>query len=162
MLTIKPPGMNWPAGKNSVFLAGSIEMDTASPWQEVVIKTLGDSDADVVIYNPRRDEWDSSWKQEANDENFREQVEWELRSMFDVEIVAMYFDPATKSPITLLELGLLAGRAGLPQNASKSFIVCCPKGFWRKGNVDIVCEQYKIQMVETLEDLIKAIQDKLI
>jgi hypothetical protein len=48
----------------------------------------------------------------------------------------MYFDPNTKSPISLLELGLFA--------QSKKLIVCCPRGFWRKGNVDITCDRYGI------------------
>lgn len=58
----------------------------------------------------------------------------------------MYFDPSTKSPISLLELGLYA-RAG-------KMIVCCPDGFWRKGNVDIVCFRHKIKQVQTLDALI--------
>jgi hypothetical protein len=33
-------------------------------------------------------------------------------------------------------------------------IVCCPEGFWRKGNVDIVCKYYEVRQVATLEDLI--------
>lgn len=61
----------------------------------------------------------------------------------------MYFDPKTKSPISLLELGLFA-RTG-------KLIVVCPKGFWRKGNVDIVCKRYEVKQVETIEEAIKYI-----
>ncbi len=56
----------------------------------------------------------------------------------------MYFDPNTKSPISLLELGLYA--------ASDKLTVCCPEGFWRKGNVDIVCERYGVEQVDTIEE----------
>jgi hypothetical protein len=48
----------------------------------------------------------------------------------------MYFDPNTLSPISLLELGLHA--------KSGKLIVCCPEGFYRKGNVDIVCQNFGI------------------
>jgi hypothetical protein len=63
----------------------------------------------------------------------------------------MYFDPNTQSPISLLELGLHARDGKL--------IVLCPEGFWRKGNVDIVCEKYGVKQVESFEELIKAINE---
>lgn len=65
----------------------------------------------------------------------------------------MYFAPKTKAPITLLELGLFA--------ASKKLLVCCPEGFWRKGNVDIVCHKYNIPMYQTLSDLLSKIKTLL-
>ena len=61
----------------------------------------------------------------------------------------MYFDPNTTSPISLLELGLHA--------KSKKMIVCCPEGFWRKGNVDIVCENFYIPTFNSLDELIKSL-----
>jgi hypothetical protein len=66
------------------------------------------------------------------------------------DMVIMYFDPATKSPITLMELGFLAARR--PDRV----FVCCPEGFWRKGNVDIICERESIQTYDTLEKLLRA------
>jgi hypothetical protein len=65
----------------------------------------------------------------------------------------MYFDPNTKSPISLLELGLFA--------SSKKLIVCCPDGFWRKGNVRIVCELYNIPLFNDYDQWMAAIQEKL-
>ena len=61
----------------------------------------------------------------------------------------MYFDPNTKSPISLLELGLYA--------TSKKLHVICPKGFWRKGNVDIICKKYDIPIYETINEFINKI-----
>jgi len=37
-------------------------------------------------------------------------------------------------------------------------IVICPEGFWKKGNVDIVCERYKVKQVEKLEEAIELIE----
>ena len=128
----------------SVFLSGSIEMGVAENWQARVEKGL--SESEVIIFNPRRDDWDSSWVQAKDNPQFREQVEWELSAMEKANVIAMYFDPETKSPISLLELGLF-GSTG-------KMIVCCPSGFWRKGNVDIVCERYHIKQVDSLDDLI--------
>jgi hypothetical protein len=53
----------------------------------------------------------------------------------------------------LLELGLFA-RSG-------KMVVCCPEGFWRRGNVQIVCQSFEIQLVETLEELKDAVTKKL-
>lgn len=51
-----------------IFLAGSIEMGSAELWQDVVKDALADTDC--VLLNPRRDDWDSSWKQEKDDPQF--------------------------------------------------------------------------------------------
>lgn len=127
----------------TIFLAGSIEMGAAELWQDKVTNAL--QNYDVTILNPRRDDWDSSWTQEKTNPQFREQVEWELSAQELSDLTVMYFDPKTKSPITLLELGLFSGGP---------LLVCCPKGFWRKGNIDIVCERYRIPLFETLDELI--------
>jgi len=128
----------------TIFLAGSIEMGVAEKWQDRAAMLL--SQIHYTILNPRRSDWDSSWKQEIQNEQFYEQVTWELQGLEDAEWVLMYFDPNTKSPITLLELGLIAGLH--PQK----LIVICPEGFYRKGNVDIVCDRYRIKTARSLEE----------
>lgn len=145
----KEASWDWdPKKYKSVFLAGSIEMGKAEDWQDKVIKSL--EDEHIVFFNPRRGNWDSSWKQEIGNKKFKEQVLWELNHIDFADLVVLYLDPDTKSPISLLELGLCAGKGKL--------IVCCPEGFWRKGNVDIVCEKYGIKQVKDLDELIQAIK----
>lgn len=132
----------------NIFLAGSIELGLAEKWQEKVITAL--SDKPIRFLNPRRNDWDSSWKQDIHNDNFVEQVIWELNSLEMAQIIIMYFDPNTKSPISLLELGLHA--------KEQKLVVLCPEGFWRKGNVDVVCEYYGINQVDTFDELIKFIR----
>jgi hypothetical protein len=127
----------------SVFLAGSIELGSARNWQTFLEDQL--SALNIIILNPRRDQWDSSWVQSKANPQFREQVEWELSALEKTNVIAMYFEPNTKSPVSLLELGLFA-RSG-------KMVVCCPPGFWRKGNVDIVCETYSVKQVDSLNEL---------
>ena len=131
----------------SVFLAGSIEMGTTEDWQTKVTAKLVESGKVGTIYNPRRDDWDSSWVQSIHNAQFKEQVEWELDHLECAGYVFFYFDPNTKSPITLLELGL---RAGLGMSA----VVVCPDGFWRKGNVEVVCDTYSrnLHLTDNIED----------
>ncbi len=134
-----------------VFLGGSIEMGKAIDWQKEVIKAL--SDQPLIFVNPRRDDWNSSWEQSIDNPEFFEQVAWELKSLEQADFIVMFLDPATLSPITLMEIGLHA-RSG-------KMIVCCSKGFWRKGNVDIVGKLYDYPVVETIEEIIEAIRKQL-
>jgi hypothetical protein len=135
---------------NGVFLAGSIEMGKAVDWQTEIAEKC--KDVDVTFFNPRRDDWGSSWVQSIDNDNFREQVQWELDSMEKAKKIVIYFDKDTQSPITLLELGLHA--------KDGKMCVCCPEGFWRKGNVEIVCDRHNIPMVDDIEGLIKFIKDE--
>lgn len=151
MKEIKAPHKIVKDGNLNIFLAGSIEMDKAENWQNKVIECFYNHE--VTFFNPRRTSWDPTWKQEINNPKFKEQVEWELDALEQADMIIMYFDPATKSPISLLELGLFA--------SSKKLIVCCPQGFWRKGNVDIVCERHMIEQAENFEILINQIKLKL-
>ncbi|MFK7771298.1 MAG: nucleoside 2-deoxyribosyltransferase domain-containing protein [Saprospiraceae bacterium] len=135
----------------SIFLAGSIEQDKAARWQDEVIGKL--KQYNYTILNPRRKKWDASWEQRIDDPNFKERVNWELDALEKADVILMYFDPRTKSPISLLELGLFA--------KSGKLVVCCPEGFWRKGNVDIVCDRFGVEQVEDLEDAIFSMKNKL-
>jgi hypothetical protein len=126
----------------TVFLAGSIEMGDAEDWQSIAEKRL--DAAGWTVFNPRRNDWDSSWKQEMGDNQFTEQVEWELRHLEVADQVILYFSPGTKSPISLLELGLFYRKC----------LVVCPDGFWRKGNVDIVCNQYGVRRFTCLDSVL--------
>jgi hypothetical protein len=142
---ITPPHpIEIPQGHKSIFLAGSIEMGIAIDWQNQLIEAV--KDCQGVLLNPRRTDWDASWEQTIDNPAFKEQVNWELAGLEIADLIVYYFAPQTKSPITLLELGLYA-RLG-------KIVVCCPDGFWRKGNIDVVCERYGVKQVEKLEDLV--------
>lgn len=144
MIEVQAP--NIPKGEVRLFLAGSIEMGAAEDWQEYLLEALS-GDEQLVIYNPRRWDWNANWEQSIDSPKFREQVEWELNALHSADIIVMYFDPRTKSPITLLELGLHA--------QGRKLIVICPEGYWRKGNVDIVCEFYGIRTMKSLDEFIE-------
>lgn len=151
MKVIKAPEFFLSSPRPYVFLAGSIEMGVAENWQARLERELADEEG--TILNPRRDDWDSSWVQSIKNEKFREQVEWELDAMTLADVIAMHFDVSTKSPITLLELGLYA--------ESGNLIVDCGEGFWRRGNVEIVCAKKKIPMVPNIEALIAEVKQRV-
>lgn len=149
-IVLTPPSSNFdvPKGYKKIFLAGSIEMGKAEDWQQKVITAV--SDFEKVIYNPRRENWDSTWAQTIDNPKFKEQVDWELEGLEESDLIIMNFTPETMSPISLMEFGLYA-RSG-------KMVVYCPEGFWRKGNVDVVCEMYNIPQVEKFEELITLIK----
>lgn len=147
-IVITPPAQIVNTQHKKIFLAGSIEMGKAEDWQKKIIDAVQDSDR--VIFNPRRENWDSSWEQTIDNPQFKEQVDWELNALESSDMIIMNLIPETMSPISLLEFGLFA-RSG-------KLVVYCPDGFWRKGNVDIVCEKYKVPQVEKFEELITLIK----
>lgn len=70
MKTLYPPIPNEDWGAFHVFLAGSIEMGKASDWQQKLIDDLSDLPDDLVLLNPRRKDWDSSWVQSFDNRQF--------------------------------------------------------------------------------------------
>jgi hypothetical protein len=151
MKEVKPPEDFRPyiGTAPSMFLAGSIEMGKAEDWQERIVSAL--KHVDCVILNPRRANWDASWEQSIDNPYFKGQVDWELDALDAADHVVFYFAPTTKAPVTLLELGLRAAKR--PDN----IIVCCPDGYWRKGNVDITCRRAGVFQVPDLQSLTREI-----
>jgi hypothetical protein len=136
--------------KPSVFLAGSIDGGEAHDWQERVTTKLKFSHCN--IFNPRREEWDESWEQSLNSANFYEQVNWEIDALEEADVIALYFADGSKSPISLLEFGMFV--------KSNKLVVYCDD-FYRKGNVDVVCQRFGIPVFTDEESWISCIKRKL-
>lgn len=134
--------------KPSVFLAGSIEMGNAPLWQPLVGELF--SREGFVVFDPRRDDWDSTWEQSISNPQFVEQVHWELDKLEESDYIFMYLAPNTISPISLLEFGLHA-HDSTPSN----MYVVCPKSYPRRGNVEIVCAREGIHFLD-MEDPVAA------
>ena len=132
-----------PRPNRSIFLAGSIEMGKAEPWQDELISFLSsksDVPEDLIVFNPRRDDWDSSWKTGLDyDENFSHQVHWELRMQEQAKIKTFYFAKDTLSPITLLEFGLQLSESLWED---EEIIIYLDPGYLRGGNVAITARYF--------------------
>jgi hypothetical protein len=155
MQEIKPPARNIKYDSHlykKVFLAGSIEMGNDENWQALIPQEFKDRE-NLIFFNPRRNDWDSTWEQDESNPHFNYHVNWELDKLEEADIIFMYFSPGTQSPISLLELGIFAN--------SKKIIVCCPASFYRKGNVDIVCARFDIPLYVTLEHAIGRLRTEL-
>ena len=127
-------------------------MNRAEPWQQRLANDLADEE--VLLLNPRRDDWDSSWTQDPTPgTKFHEQVTWEMNAQDNAELLVYYFDPATISPITLLELGAYGG------SDPEAVVVCCPPTYFRYGNVNVFCNRYGITLLHSYEELLTYIKD---
>lgn len=115
-----------------VFLAGTIENGKSIDWQSEISSYC--NEIGLTAFNPRR----SKWNEKANEEELSEQISWELEHMEKADYIIMYILGDSKSPISLLELGLHAREGKL--------IVFCPKSFYRYKNVEITCNRYNIPL----------------
>lgn len=136
-----------------VFLAGSIDMGKATDWQADITESICKEFSNVAVFNPRRDDWDSSWEQTIENAQFNEQVTWEMDYLDVADVIPMYFEPKGKAPITLLELGLHAHEGNV--------IICCPKGFWRRGNIEMVADRFNLTLVEDYDEFKECIFDAI-
>lgn len=145
-MIIKPPHDLSLSGKKRVFLAGSIEQGKAEDWQKVVSEKL---DKDFIVFNPRRDNWDSNLEQSPSNNEFVKQVNWELEALEMSDIIIMYFAKNTLSPISLLEFGL--------HIKSGKLRVVIPSEFWRYGNIVVTCKFYNIPYYSFLDEVIESL-----
>lgn len=137
----------------SIFLAGTIDCGNSEDWQSEVIYKIrsafectspSHADARILrVFNPRRSPGDGF--SPDNKEEMDYQVNWELDRLDEADLILMYLKADSKSPISLMELGLFA--------ASQKLVVVCEPGFYRYHNVRIVCERNGVPMFDSLDDI---------
>lgn len=147
MDVIKPPNNLYENyfGQFSIFAGGSIEQGKAEMWQDRLAEEL--KDVQGVIFNPRRDNWDASLEQRISNPVFKEQVDWEFAAIELAHKLFFYFDPNTLSPITIGEVYMIA-----PTVNPQDIVVVCPDGFWRKGNIEHLCDKFGIPLLNSFEE----------
>jgi len=144
MITVVTPNTyELPLTKNTpqltIFLAGTIDNGDSANWQQEVIEKLNKDkeDYEILVYNPRRD----YWLPDASKEVIEEQIRWEQQHLDDAQMIVMYLRDDSKSPISLLELGLYA--------KEKPMYVFCSEKFYRFDNVRLTCDKYYIPLFVT-------------
>ena len=120
-------------------LAGSIESNGGRDWRAALMVALPHRNVTItppcVASVPRA------------------QIEWELDCLDRADLVAMWFAADTVAPIALLELGLTA--------KSEKLVVGCPEGFWRKGNIEVVCSRFGIPLTTSWNAFVAIVCAKL-
>ena len=128
----------------SVFLAGTIDNGNSLNWQDKVIIELINLGVSCEVFNPRREHWNPN----PTKEDMEKQIKWEQDHLDSADVIVMVLLDDSKSPISLLEMGLYA--------KSKKLIVFCTPKFYRFDNVRLTCEKYNIELVQDLHPLIIA------
>jgi hypothetical protein len=131
-----------PITNQSIFLAGTIDDGKSEDWQSKLIKEF--SEYNITILNPRRNNWG-----DLSDNELRKQITWELDHLEKADIIFMYIIGTSKSPISLLEMGIHI-------KDSKLIVVCEPE-FYRYENVKITCEYYNAELYDSLGEGIDAL-----
>lgn len=114
-----------------IFLAGTIDMGNSRNWQMQLYEDFLKREGRYILFNPRQENWDASRPGEMD-----YQVRWELEHLEEADVIIMYLLAGSKSPISLLEMGLHA--------RSKKMYVICEEDFYRFDNVRITCDYYGI------------------
>ena len=126
-----------------IFLAGTIDMGNSRDWQMDLHDRFSKMDGRYILFNPRQEHWDASRPGEMD-----YQVRWELDHLEEADMIIMYILGTSKSPISLLEMGLHA--------KSDKMHVICEKDFYRYDNVRITCEYYGVALYNDLESFLKS------
>lgn len=142
-----------------IFLAGTIDMGNSKDWQTDMVEhidnttySIGAKHKLLDIYNPRRPDWDSSWQQVPENKEFKRQVLWQLDQLDKADVILMCLMPKSKSPISLLELGLFH---------NKRILVYNPKEFYRYGNVQLTCYRYKIPVYHDWQQYLRTVTEEI-
>ena len=135
-----------PITNQSIFLAGTIDDGKSEDWQSKLIKEF--SEYNITILNPRRNNWG-----DLTDNELRKQITWELDHLEKADIIFMYIIGTSKSPISLLEMGIHI-------KDSKLIVVCEPE-FYRYENVRITCEYYNAELYDSLGSGLDALMSNI-
>jgi len=131
-----------------VFLAGTIDLGASVDWQRSFVRHIdAGTDAAVTVLNPRRDTRFGT--PTLDNPEFVKQVTWEMDALELADIVVVCLLGTSKSPVSLMELGLHA-RSG-------KLVVFCADDFYRFGNVAAVCARYNVTQVATYEELLSEV-----
>ena len=135
----------------SIFLAGTIDNGNSENWQEQVIDLYKNDE--VTFYNPRHINWQPMTSKEMQAE-LDYQILWEQEHLDKADLIVMCLLDDSKSPISLLELGLYS--------QSKKLIVFCNESFYRYRNIYLTCQKYNIHLIRYNIKRIKFELDKFL
>ncbi|MBP3732211.1 MAG: nucleoside 2-deoxyribosyltransferase domain-containing protein [Bacilli bacterium] len=134
-----------------IFLAGTIDNGESEDWQAEVSKYAEglETTENVYILNPRRNDWNPN----ATEKDIEDQIKWELGALKRSEVIIMNILESSKSPISLLEMGLFG-------KDNPGFYVFCGPGFYRYTNVRVTAEEFGIKHYSdyTTDDIKKLIK----
>jgi hypothetical protein len=147
-----------------VFLGGSIDMGAARDWQSEVIQRAYDfENRDITFYNPRRNGVFSG-EQSIHNDAFATQVNWEMDRIQKCDIFLMFITAESKAPISLGEFYFALGNfldTDIPVADKTRIVVGVEPGFWRRGNIEVMCDRFSVPLLDNLDDVVYALESHI-
>lgn len=140
-----------------LYLGGTIGVAKTDDWREKVKDAIKDADG-LTVFDPVIADWVRVRNSKERKFNLHKQINWELEAQEESDYIVYYFSPTAKASFAFLELGFFATMNNSSQSAM-NILVCCPKGFWKKDYIDVFCDRYNIDKVETFSEMIEIIQE---
>jgi len=119
-----------------VFLAGSIDNSYFGDWRKKIIKKI---ETKVNVFDPTNKKHNS-----LSNAEMKSHILWELDALAISDKILLNFLPDSKSPISLVELGLYV--------ASNKLIVVCPIEFYKSSYVYTLCKKYDTPIYDTINN----------
>ncbi|KAH7129931.1 hypothetical protein B0J13DRAFT_563553 [Dactylonectria estremocensis] len=148
---VRAPARPHQTHRLSIFLAGTTSATGEPDWRDELSKSLADQP--VTIFNPKRDDWDSTWREDFSDKRWADQIQWELDMQDAASVIVVLFHRATAAPVSLAEMGM-ASRTG-------KLVACALDGYYKRGYVEAVCRKYKAPFVSTEDELRRVVKERL-
>lgn len=145
MQYIEAPSNESPIHPVSVFLAGGITL--CPDWQKEAVEAI--KDLPITVYNPRRKDFDVSFKEQTV-----EQIKWEFEKLREASNIIFWFCKETICPITLFEYG-----SALERTATQGIFLGSDPEYQRLMDLQ---EQTKLRLgkaeiYSTVRDLVSAL-----
>jgi hypothetical protein len=141
-----------------VFLGGTIDMGASRDWQKELQIYAYDrfepEHQNITFYNPRRPEPFDGLQSIENDK-FTGQVHWEFDHIDECQVMIIYLVGGSLSPISLLEFGYYLGKLSADKKfwEEQRLLIACEPGFWRKGNIEVLCDRFAIPLADDIEQI---------
>lgn len=165
MIVVTAPHLYIPKHDDvTVFLAGGIT--GCRDWQNETIehlrKFVGRDDTQVVVYNPRQEDFDIN-----NPATTIDQITWEYQYLNQVDIFSMYFVGGDQiQPICMYELGRYVKPydedqvISVEKNYIRKYDVACQVALTTRGTTEVNTDATPYSHAEAISEAIEKVKER--
>ncbi|WP_055447706.1 nucleoside 2-deoxyribosyltransferase domain-containing protein [Lacinutrix mariniflava] len=125
--------------KKYYFLAGSMDFNESNSWRQKIMQEMKHLvhflDATRIEHN------------DFSDSQMKEHIEWELDALIISDKIILNFKEDSKSPISILELGMYV--------KSSKLVVVCPNKFYQRRYINVLCNKYNTPFFDSFDEAIE-------
>lgn len=125
-----------------ISLTGPISSKRERCWQLPVAEDL--RARGFQVRTPLEKRWLSEWLEHTGEPVFQRNVASNFQDLDESDEILMHFTEDSLAPTSLLQFGRYVH--------SGKLTVSCERGFWRRGNLEIMCGLYGVPLFESQRD----------